>query len=85
MHALPNALNPVISAASGWFASMLAGSVFVEYIFGWNGLGKLTVEALNQLDVPVVMGCVLCFALLFIVLNKLVDKLYRILDPRVHA
>ncbi|HCQ14863.1 MAG TPA: ABC transporter permease, partial [Cryomorphaceae bacterium] len=39
-HALKNALNPVITAASGWFASMLAGAVFVEYIFGWNGLGK---------------------------------------------
>ena len=83
VHALPNALNPVLSAASGWFASMLAGSVFVEYIFGWNGLGKLTVEALNQLDVPVVMGCVLCFALLFILLNRVVDQLYKILDPRI--
>lgn len=82
-HALPNALNPVLSAASGWFASMLAGSVFVEYIFGWNGLGKLTVEALNQLDVPVVMGCVLCFALLFIILNRLIDLLYKVLDPRI--
>jgi peptide/nickel transport system permease protein len=59
--------------------------LFVEYIFGWNGLGKLTVEALNQLDVPVVMGCVLCFALLFIVLNKAVDRLYKLLDPRIDA
>ena len=52
-HAIKNSLNPVVTALSGWFASMLAGSVFVEYIFGWNGLGKEIVDALNKLDVPV--------------------------------
>ena len=58
-HAIKNALNPVVTAISGWFASMLAGAVFVEYIFGWNGLGKEIVNALNTLDLPVIMGAVL--------------------------
>ncbi|MDP5077794.1 MAG: ABC transporter permease, partial [Nonlabens sp.] len=53
-HAFKNALNPVITAVSGWFASMLAGAVFVEYIFNWNGLGKEIVEALNTLDLPII-------------------------------
>lgn len=84
-HALRNALNPVVTAASGWFASMLAGAVFVEYIFGWNGLGKQIVESLNQLDLPVVMGAVLVIALTFVVLNFIVDILYAWLDPRVRV
>ena len=62
-HAMRNALNPVITAASGWFAGMLAGAVFIEYIFAWNGLGKAIVDALNSMDLPVVMGAVLVVAL----------------------
>lgn len=84
-HALRNALNPVITAASGWFASMLAGAVFVEYIFGWNGLGKQIVEALNQLDLPVVMGAVLVIGFTFVLINILVDIIYARLDPRVRV
>lgn len=82
-HALRNALNPVITATSGWFASMLAGAVFVEFIFGWNGLGKEIVNALNTLDLPVVTGAVLVIATTFIVINILVDIVYGILDPKV--
>lgn len=82
-HALRNALNPVITALSGWFASMLAGAVFVEYIFGWNGLGKEIVEALNTLDLPVIMGAVLVIATMFIIINILVDGLYAWLDPKI--
>ena len=82
-HALKNALNPVVTAISGWFASMLAGAVFVEYIFGWNGLGKEIVNALNTQDLPVIMGAVLVIALCFIFLNILVDVIYARLDPRV--
>lgn len=84
-HALRNALNPVITAVSGWFASMLAGAVFVEYIFGWNGLGKQIVEALNQLDLPVVMGAVLVIGFTFVIINILVDIIYALLDPRVRT
>lgn len=82
-HALKNALNPVITAVSGWFASMLAGAVFVEYIFNWNGLGKEIVNALNTLDLPVIMGSVLVIATLFIIINIVVDIIYSWLDPRV--
>lgn len=82
-HALKNALNPVITAISGWFASMLAGAVFVEFIFGWNGLGKEIVDALNTLDLPIIMGAVLVIALLFIIINILVDIIYGWLDPKI--
>lgn len=82
-HALRNALNPVITAVSGWFASLMAGAFFVEYIFGWNGLGKVTVDALELSDFPVVMGAVLFIALLFVIINIMVDILYGVLDPRV--
>ena len=82
-HALKNALNPVITATSGWFASMLAGAVFVEFIFGWNGLGKEIVNALNTLDLPVVTGAVLVIATTFIIINILVDIIYGWLDPKV--
>ncbi len=82
-HALKNSLNPVITAVSGWFASMLAGAVFVEYIFGWNGLGKEIVDALNTLDLPIIMGSVLVIATMFILINIFVDIIYGWLDPRI--
>ena len=82
-HAIKNALNPVVTAISGWFASMLAGAVFVEYIFGWNGLGKEIVDALNTLDLPIIMGAVLVIATLFVIINILVDFVYKWLDPKV--
>ena len=82
-HALKNAMNPVVTAISGWFASMLAGAVFVEYIFGWNGLGKEIVDALNTLDLPIIMGAVLIIASLFIIINILVDIIYSWLDPKI--
>ena len=82
-HALKNALNPVITAISGWFASLLAGSFFVEYIFGYNGLGRTTVYALEMSDFPVVMGAILFIAFVFVVVNVLVDLLYAWIDPRV--
>jgi peptide/nickel transport system permease protein len=82
-HAVKNALNPVVTAISGWFASMLAGAVFVEYIFGWNGLGKEIVNALNTLDLPVIMGAVLIIALIFIIINIFVDVIYAWLDPKI--
>ncbi len=85
LHALPNALTPVVTAISGWFASMLAGAVFVEYIFGWNGLGKALVEALNLLDLPVVMGAVLIIGLLFVLVNIAVDLTYALIDPRLRS
>jgi ABC-type dipeptide/oligopeptide/nickel transport system permease component len=84
-HALPNALNPVITAITGWFAELLAGAFFIEYIFGWQGIGKLTVDALEKLDFPVVMGSVLLSATFFILVNILADILYGLIDPRVRV
>src|SRR5436309_10227046 len=82
-HALRNALNPVITAITGWFAELLAGAFFIEYIFGWKGIGKITVDALEKLDFPVVMGSVLVTASFFILINILADIMYGIVDPRV--
>lgn len=82
-HALKNALNPVLTAVTGWLAELLAGSFFVEYIFGWKGIGKVTVDALEKLDFPVVMGSVLVIAFFFLVINLFTDILYRVIDPRV--
>ena len=82
-HGLRNALNPVVTAITGWFAELLAGAFFIEYIFGWKGIGKVTVDALEKLDFPVVMGSVLITATFFIIINILADILYGIIDPRV--
>lgn len=82
-HGLRNALNPVITAITGWFAELLAGAFFIEWIFGWKGIGKITVDALEKLDFPVVMGSVLVSATFFILINILADILYGVVDPRV--
>ena len=82
-HGLRNALNPVITAITGWFAELLAGAFFIEWIFGWKGIGKITVDALEKLDFPVVMGSVLVSAMVFILINILADILYGVVDPRV--
>lgn len=84
-HALRNALNPVITAITGWFAELLAGAFFIEYIFGWKGVGKVTVDALEKLDYPVVMGSVLFSACIFILINIAADFLYRRVDPRIRS
>ena len=82
-HALKNSLNPVITSISGWLASMMAGVVFVEFIFGWKGLGFVIVEGVNNYDIPVVMGVVLLISVIFVFITLLVDLVYLILDPRV--
>lgn len=84
-HGLRNALMPVVTAVSGWFASLLAGAVFVEYVFGWKGMGLEVFNALEREDLPVVMGAVLVFATIFVVINVLVDVVYALLDPRVRT
>jgi len=82
-HALKNALNPVVTAVSGWFASLMAGAVFVEYIFDWKGVGVVIVDALEKYDFPVVMGAVLFISVLLIIINIFADIIYGILDPRI--
>jgi ABC-type dipeptide/oligopeptide/nickel transport system permease component len=82
-HALRNALNPVLTSATGWLASLLAGAFFIEYIFDWQGVGKLTIDALNTNDFPVILGSALFIGMVFVVVSILTDWLYRVLDPRV--
>ncbi len=83
VHALRNALTPVVTAVSGWFASLLAGAVFVEYVFDWKGIGVVIVNALNTFDFPMIMGGVLFIGLMLVIINILVDITYCVLDPRV--
>ena len=83
VHALRNALNPVVTAISGWFASLLAGAVFVEYVFDWKGIGVVVVDALEKYDFPVIMGAVLLIAVMLVLVNLIVDIIYGLIDPRV--
>lgn len=82
-HTLRNALNPVVTSISSWFASLLAGAFFIEYIFGWQGIGKLTIEALSKNDYPVILGAAIFIGCIFVVVNLVVDLVYTRLDPRV--
>ncbi|HEX8549264.1 MAG TPA: ABC transporter permease [Cytophagaceae bacterium] len=82
-HALKNALNPVITAVSGWLASLMAGAFFVEYVFNWKGIGSVTIDAVYSLDFPVVMGSTIFVAFIFIIISIFVDILYAAIDPRV--
>ncbi|MBQ4355862.1 MAG: ABC transporter permease, partial [Bacteroidales bacterium] len=82
-HALKNALNPVVTAISGWLAGLLAGAVFVEYIFDWKGMGVVIVDALNQNNLPVLMGSLLYISIILVIINIVVDIIYGWLDPRV--
>ena len=84
-HALKNALNPVVTAISGWFAGLMAGAVFVEIVFSWKGIGYEVFDALTKNDLPVVMGATLIFATFFVVINIFVDIIYGILDPRIRV
>ncbi len=83
VHALKNALNPVVTAVSGWFASLLAGAFFVEYIFTYKGIGLQTITAVTAKDFPVLVGVILLIAIVFVIINILVDLLYSVLDPKV--
>jgi peptide/nickel transport system permease protein len=82
-HALRNALNPIVTSASGWLAGLMAGAVFVEYVFDWKGMGIVIVDGLEKYDFPVVMGCILFVCLLLVVINIITDILYGFIDPRV--
>ena len=83
LHVLKNALNPIITGISGWFASLIAGAFFVENVFNFRGLGAVTVKALLDFDIPVVLGAVIFTCIMFVVINILVDVLYALTDPRI--
>ncbi len=82
-HALRNALNPVLTALTGSLAELLVGAFFIEYVFQWPGIGKLTLDAARTFDLPVIQGTVLLAAVLFVTANVIADLVYRWLDPRV--
>jgi peptide/nickel transport system permease protein len=84
-HALKNALNPVVTSISGWFAALLTGSFFIEITADYKGLGYVTVEALSKFDLPIIMGTVILGAIIFVVLNILLDISYGLLDPRIRV
>ena len=84
-HALRNAMNPIVTSASGWLAGLLAGAVFVEYVFDWKGMGVVIVDGLEKYDFPVVMGSILFICVLLVLINIIVDIIYGILDPRVRV
>lgn len=82
-HAFRNALNPILTSISGWFASLLAGAFFIETIFDWQGLGKLTIDALGAKDYPMIIGAAILIGTIFVLINVFVDVLYTFVDPRV--
>ncbi len=82
-HALSNALMPIITVWGTGLAGLLSGTLLVEVIFSWPGMGRLLVDSIGQRDYPTVQGLVITFALIYAALNLLVDLLYPLFDPRI--
>ncbi len=82
-HVLKNGLIPVVTVLGLQFGVLLAGAIITETIFSWPGLGRLTVDAINSRDYPMVQGCILMISLTYILANLLTDFAYRLLDPRI--
>lgn len=82
-HGLRNALTPVVTLLGLEAGALLTGSIVTEIIFSWPGLGRMMITAINNRDYPLVQGCVLAFALSYVVVNLLTDLLYSAIDPRV--
>jgi ABC-type dipeptide/oligopeptide/nickel transport system permease component len=83
IHVLRNAIIPIVTVIGLDFGSYLNGSVVTETIFGWDGLGRFTMEAITMRDYPVIMGCIILGALVFTMVNLITDIIYNLLDPRV--
>jgi len=82
-HVLRNALIPVVTVAAVQLAGLLGGVIVIEVLFAWPGIGRLTYDAVQARDYPVLQGAVLLVAALFLIVNLLVDVLYAKLDPRI--
>jgi ABC-type dipeptide/oligopeptide/nickel transport system permease component len=82
-HALRNGLIPVITVLGLQMGALLAGAIITETIFSWPGLGRLTIQAINARDYPLVQGCILAIALTYILINLATDLLYSVVDPRI--
>ena len=85
VHILKNALVPVVTVIGLEFGSYLNGAVLTETIFGWDGIGRFTMEGIMKRDYPVIMGCIIVGTLIFVLINLLVDVIYYYLDPRVRV
>jgi len=83
-HAVRNAMIPVITVIGLNFGLLLAGDILTETVFSWPGIGRYVVNAVNMRDYPVVQGCVLFFALMFVIVNLITDIIYVYIDPRIH-
>jgi len=84
-HALRNAALPAITVLGLYFARYLAGTIVVEQIFTWPGIGQLAYQATISRDYPLLQGCIVLFGALYVVINLVVDLLYMFIDPRVHV
>ena len=82
-HALRNALIPLVTVVGLQVGSLLGGAIITETIFAWPGVGRLTIDAVNGKDLPLVQACVMVLAATFVLINLLVDLLYTYLDPRI--
>jgi peptide/nickel transport system permease protein len=82
-HTFRNALLSVVTIMSLQFGSLLAGSIITETIFSWPGIGRLTVQAIQTRDYPLVQGCVLVIAVSYLLVNFLTDIIYQVIDPRI--
>lgn len=82
-HALKNALNPILSVLGMQVAGLLGGSVVTESIFSWPGMGNLIVDAINRRDFGVVQGVVIFIAFIYIVVNLIIDILYKVINPKI--
>ena len=84
-HGFRNALIPVITMLGMQLAGLLGGSVITETIFAWPGIGRLSYNAINTKDIPLVQACLIFIAIIFVLMNLLVDLLYGALDPRARV
>jgi len=82
-HALKNTLIPLVTVAGMQFSAILGGTVIIETVFAWPGLGRLVVQAIFRRDYPLVQGIVFVLALIFVGMNLIVDILYVYLDPQI--
>ena len=82
-HAVRNAMVPVVTVIGLNFGLLLAGAILTETVFSWPGVGRLVVEAVYERDYPLVVGCILIFAIVFVIVNLITDVLYTYIDPRI--
>ena len=84
-HAIQNTFIPILTVVGIQMCFMISGTILVESVFAWPGMGRLLVSAIGDRDIPIIMGCVIVFAVCFSIINLLTDLMYAVVDPRVKA